>query len=62
MTRCALCDYYREQLERLQDEVLRLRLEVADGPRARVRELETQLARANSTITEQNQRLRRRRA
>jgi hypothetical protein len=61
VTPCPTCAYCRGQLERLQEETLRLRLDVADGPRTRVRELEIQLERANSTITDLNQRLRRRR-
>jgi hypothetical protein len=51
---CALCHYLSLQVERLGVEVLELRLQVADGPRARVQELERNLARANALIAQHN--------
>lgn len=49
-----LCLYRAAQLNRAYAEMLELRLQVADGPRARVVELEGQLERANRAIAERN--------
>ena len=56
MTDCPLplCMYRAAQLDRALLEMLQLRLEVADGPRARVLELEAALCRANQTIAARN--------
>lgn len=51
---CPLCDYYAAQFDRALAEMLELRLQVVDGPRVRVRELEQQLERANCRIAELN--------
>ncbi len=59
---CPHCAYLSVQVERLQDEALALRLQVADGPRARVLDLERQLARANEMIGSLNARLGKRKA
>lgn len=53
-----LCAYYRVQFDRALVEMLKLRLEVADGPRARVRELEATVERQNATIADRNARIR----
>ena len=50
MSGCGLCGYYEAQYHRVIAECLELRLQVVDGPRVRVRELEAQLARANRVI------------
>jgi hypothetical protein len=47
---CPSCEFWESQYHRALAEVLEARLDVADGPRARVRELERNLARAN-TVT-----------
>ena len=56
MTDCnlPLCMYRAAQLDRALTELLALRLEVADGPRARVRELEQTVASLNRTIAARN--------
>jgi hypothetical protein len=59
---CSYCAYLEGQLERARDELLQARLEVADGPRRRVRELEGHLEQANRTIAELNARLGRKRS
>ena len=51
---CPFCAWSQQQMERAFAEVLELRLQVADGPRGRVRELEGQLKRANETIAALN--------
>lgn len=51
---CALCRYYEAQYHRALADALELRLQVADGPRVRVRELEVALERANSRIASLN--------
>jgi hypothetical protein len=47
---CSRCPLLEAQYDRLLVELLEARLDVADGPRARVLELERNLARAN-TVT-----------
>ena len=54
-----LCRYQAEQLDRAMAENLELRAATADGPRARVRELEGLLAAANGRIGELQRRLHR---
>jgi hypothetical protein len=51
---CPLCDYYQDQYHRALAEMLELRLQVADGPRSRIRELEANLAKANAKIANNN--------
>jgi hypothetical protein len=51
---CALCVYLGEQLERAQVEVLELRLQVVDGPRVRVRELERTVEILNGRLAAHN--------
>lgn len=51
---CPLCCYLQAQNDRLMTECARLRVEVADGPRARVRELESALERVNAQLARHN--------
>jgi hypothetical protein len=53
---CALCSYYEAQYHRVLAEMLELRLQVVDGPRVRVRELEDTVERLNRKIAELNRR------
>ena len=56
MTACSdpLCVYRAQQLDRLMGEVHLLRLQVADGPRARVLELEHTVRLLNERIADMN--------
>lgn len=56
MTECSdpLCVYRSQQLDRALVEMLQLRLEVADGPRARVKELEATVCTLNARVAKQN--------
>lgn len=57
MSQCPLCEYREQQMLRALAEVLDLRLQVADGPRSRVRELEAIVERQNETIRSLNARI-----
>lgn len=56
MTECAnpLCVYRARQLDRALVEMLQLRLQVADGPRARVKELEATVCTLNARLATKN--------
>jgi hypothetical protein len=51
---CSLCAYLSQQLERVQADLLETRLQVADGPRGRVQELERNLAEVNARLAQHN--------
>ena len=51
---CGLCAYLAVQLERAQVEVMELRLQVVDGPRSRVRELERTVEILNGRLAAHN--------
>jgi hypothetical protein len=55
---CPLCWYTRRQFDRLVAELLETRLQVADGPRHRVAELEATVAKQNAKIAALNARSR----
>lgn len=52
---CNLCWWLNAKVERLEADLLATRLEVVDGPRERVKELEVHLARANALIAQHNE-------